>query len=87
MKKIRLAVIYGGVSGEHEISLLSARSVIAALDPKKYDVTPLRIEKSGRWTADPSFLLPAAKKSLKRGERSLAPSRGKALTTNDGRGA
>ncbi len=51
-KKIRIAVLYGGVSGEHEISVISAKSVIAALSPKKYDVIPIRISKKGEWTVE-----------------------------------
>lgn len=48
-QKIRVGVIFGGRSGEHEVSLNSARSVMAALDPAKYEVTPIGIDKNGRW--------------------------------------
>lgn len=48
-KKIRVAVLYGGCSGEHEISLQSAASVIKNLDKEKYDVLPIGIDKSGEW--------------------------------------
>ncbi|MGH2537600.1 MAG: D-alanine--D-alanine ligase family protein [Candidatus Promineifilaceae bacterium] len=48
-KKIRVGVIFGGRSGEHEVSLMSARSVIQALDPEKYAVTLIGISKDGRW--------------------------------------
>jgi D-alanine-D-alanine ligase len=47
--KIRIGVIFGGRSGEHEISQQSARSVMAALDPEKYEVVMIGITKSGRW--------------------------------------
>jgi D-alanine-D-alanine ligase len=47
--KIRIGVIFGGRSGEHEISQESARSVMAALDPKKYEVVMIGITKNGRW--------------------------------------
>jgi D-alanine-D-alanine ligase len=47
--KTRVAVLYGGRTGEHEISLRSAESVIAALDPGKYDVSRIFIGKDGRW--------------------------------------
>ncbi len=47
--KTRVAVVYGGRSGEHEISLRSAESVMAALDPAKYKVLPFLIAKDGRW--------------------------------------
>jgi D-alanine-D-alanine ligase len=43
-------VIYGGRSGEHEVSLASAASVIANLDRKRYEPVPIRIERDGRWT-------------------------------------
>ncbi len=50
-KKIRVGVIFGGRSGEHEVSLRSARSIMDALDPDKYDVLPIGITKEGRWIA------------------------------------
>lgn len=50
-RKIRVGVIFGGRSGEHEISLRSAQSVLAALDPDKYEVVPIGITRSGRWIA------------------------------------
>ena len=49
MKKIRVSVIFGGRSGEHEISLISAESVMRALNKDKYDVLPIGITKEGRW--------------------------------------
>jgi D-alanine-D-alanine ligase len=48
--KLRVAVLYGGRSGEHEISLRSARSVLDALDRDKYDVVEYVISKEGRWS-------------------------------------
>lgn len=48
-KKLRVAVVFGGRSGEHEVSLMSARSVIAALDPAKYEVTQIGITHDGKW--------------------------------------
>jgi D-alanine-D-alanine ligase len=48
-RALSIAVIYGGVSGEHEVSLQSAASVMKALDKAKYDVTPILIDKRGRW--------------------------------------
>jgi D-alanine-D-alanine ligase len=47
--KIRVAVLYGGRSAEHEVSVVSARGVMAALDRSKYEVVPIAITKSGRW--------------------------------------
>ena len=49
MKKLRIAVLYGGTSAEHEVSVVSARSVLAAIDPDKYDVLPIAITKGGEW--------------------------------------
>ena len=49
--KIRIGVLYGGRSGEHEVSLRSARSVMTALDPDRYEVVPIGITKEGRWVA------------------------------------
>ncbi|HTR37777.1 MAG TPA: D-alanine--D-alanine ligase family protein [Bryobacteraceae bacterium] len=51
--KTRVAVIYGGRSGEHEISLRSARSVIDAMDPGKYEVLHYIISKEGKWSPGP----------------------------------
>ncbi|HPI73617.1 MAG TPA: D-alanine--D-alanine ligase family protein [bacterium] len=48
-KKIRVAVIFGGRSGEHEVSLVSAGSILSALDRSKYDITSIGISKTGRW--------------------------------------
>ena len=50
VKKLRIGVIYGGRSGEHEISVASAASVIKSLDRSRYEPLPIRIEKDGRWT-------------------------------------
>src|SRR5437667_12222314 len=49
MKKLRVGILFGGRSGEHEISLLSAASVLEAIDKDKYDVVPVGITKEGRW--------------------------------------
>ncbi|MBZ5568087.1 MAG: D-alanine--D-alanine ligase [Acidobacteriia bacterium] len=52
-KTIRVGVLFGGRSGEHEVSLLSAASVVEAIDKSKYEVVPIGITKDGRWlTAD-----------------------------------
>ena len=49
MKKLRVGVLFGGRSGEHEISLLSAASVLNAIDKNKYEVVPIGITKDGLW--------------------------------------
>jgi D-alanine-D-alanine ligase len=47
--RLKVAVLFGGRSGEHEVSLMSARSVIAALDPEKYEIFPVGITHAGNW--------------------------------------
>jgi len=49
MKKLRVGILFGGRSGEHEVSLLSAASVLNAIDQEKYEVVPIGITKDGRW--------------------------------------
>ncbi|HMF16702.1 MAG TPA: hypothetical protein VKE98_05810, partial [Gemmataceae bacterium] len=49
MKKLRVGILFGGRSGEHEISLLSAASVFQAIDKGKYEVVPIGITKEGHW--------------------------------------
>ncbi|HJN41045.1 MAG TPA: D-alanine--D-alanine ligase family protein [Anaerolineales bacterium] len=57
MKKMRIGVLFGGRSGEHEVSLMSARSVLSAIDPEKYEVTMIGITKQGRWIGGDDPLL------------------------------
>src|SRR6478736_913767 len=49
MQKLRVGILFGGRSGEHEVSLLSAASVLNAIDKEKYEVVPIGITKDGRW--------------------------------------
>lgn len=66
MSKLRVVVLFGGRSGEHEVSIRSAASVMAALDRSRYEVIPLGIAKSGQWL-DPALsakLLPTAECGL-----------------------
>ena len=67
MKKLRVGVLFGGRSGEHEVSLLSAASVLNAIDKKKYDVVPIGITKEGRW------LTPSHAERLLKGDKPPAP--------------
>jgi D-alanine-D-alanine ligase len=62
MKKLRVGVLFGGRSGEHEVSLLSAASVLKAINQDKYEIVPIGISKEGRW------LTPADAERLLRGE-------------------
>lgn len=52
MSRLHVGLLYGGVSSEHEVSVRSARSVFRALDPERYRVTPIRIDRAGRWHAE-----------------------------------
>ena len=65
-KKLRIGVIFGGRSGEHEVSIRSARSVIEAMDASKYEVVPIAITKEGNWLAPAAAaeLLPAETQRL-----------------------
>jgi D-alanine-D-alanine ligase len=49
VKKLRIGILFGGRSGEHEVSLLSAASILKAIDRKKFDVVPIGINKAGHW--------------------------------------
>ena len=51
-RKIRVGIVFGGRSGEHEVSLTSARGIMEAIDGNKYDVVPVGITKEGRWITD-----------------------------------
>src|SRR5215213_6386820 len=54
--KIRIGVLFGGQSGEHEVSLVSAGAVMDALDRTKYEIVPIGITKQGRWITGDSAL-------------------------------
>jgi D-alanine-D-alanine ligase len=51
-KKLRVAILFGGKSAEHEISLISARNIVEAMDKNKYEVVAIGIDKQGRWHLD-----------------------------------
>ena len=65
-KKLRIGVIFGGRSGEHEVSVRSARSVIEAIDKSKYEVLPIAITREGNWLgpAAATRLLPASTQGM-----------------------
>ena len=73
--RLRVGIIFGGRSGEHEVSLVSAASVIRALDREKYDIVPIGIAPDGRWISSPSALaLLTGKEPLEgEAERVLVP--------------
>jgi D-alanine-D-alanine ligase len=66
MKKLRIGILFGGRSGEHEVSLLSAASILDAVDKDQYEVVPIGITKEGRW------LTSGSAEKLLRGEFSSA---------------
>lgn len=89
-RKLRVAVLFGGKSAEHEISLLSARNIVEAIDKKKYQLLLISIDKHGRWgLCDASIAAwPSSVKSTKPG-KSLALALGRRsspLTRLSGRG-
>ena len=49
MNKLKLGVVFGGMSTEHDVSIVSATSVIESLNKEKYDIYPIYIDKSGNW--------------------------------------
>src|SRR5688572_5861399 len=51
-RKLRVALLFGGRSAEHEISLISARNIFRAMDKNKYDVVAIAIDRQGRWHID-----------------------------------
>jgi D-alanine-D-alanine ligase len=79
MKKLRVGILFGGRSGEHEVSLLSAASVLNAIDKQKYEVVPIAITKEGRWlTAEHAENLLAGKplqepRNLRAGDPETTP--------------
>src|SRR6201990_3099373 len=77
-KKLRVGILFGGRSGEHEVSLLSAASILKAIDRKKFDVVPIGITKEGRWlaAADATGLLEgenAVARTLRAGDPEATP--------------
>ncbi|HZH34659.1 MAG TPA: D-alanine--D-alanine ligase family protein [Pyrinomonadaceae bacterium] len=80
--KIRIGIIFGGRSGEHEVSARSARAVIEAIDHDKYEVVPMAIAKNGKWLppAESSILFPkSTQKLLSDGGASVRETRAVAL--------
>jgi D-alanine-D-alanine ligase len=80
VKRLRIGVIYGGRSSEHEVSLASAAAVIGNLDRQRYDVVPIRIERDGRWTIPdrpPTAVVAAEVITKARQETARAPRAGR----------
>jgi D-alanine-D-alanine ligase len=84
-RKIRVAVLFGGKSAEHEISLLSAKNIVEAIDKKKYQVILIGIDKKGRWSLYESLQtgrLGSTRSIKARKELALAPGRDASLLVN-----
>ena len=64
-KKLRVAILFGGKSAEHEISLISARNIVEAMDKNKYEVVAIGIDKQGRWHLDEDARLLLGKSATK----------------------
>jgi len=73
MKRLRIGIIYGGRSGEHEVSLASAAAVFKNLDPSRYEAVPVLVTKEGRWT------VPSEPPALEAAADAIAASRTKAI--------
>ena len=71
-KRLRVGILFGGRSGEHEVSLASAASVIRALNPEKYEAVPIGIAKDGRWLVG-GGALKLLSDVLKSGDRVVLP--------------
>jgi D-alanine-D-alanine ligase len=73
VKKLRIGIIYGGRSGEHEVSLASAAAVFRNLDPSRYEAVPILVTKEGRWS------VPSEPPALEAAADAIAASRTKAI--------
>jgi D-alanine-D-alanine ligase len=85
-KKLRVGILFGGRSGEHEVSLLSAASVLKAIDRRKFDVVPIGINKAGHWLtagAAQGLLEGTGPAELGAGETKTAPAAAKKLRAGD----
>jgi D-alanine-D-alanine ligase len=73
VRKLRIGIIYGGRSGEHEVSLASAAAVFRNLDPSRYEAVPILVTKEGRWS------VPSEPPALEAAADAIAASRTKAI--------
>jgi len=73
LKKLRVAVLFGGRSGEHDVSLMSARSVLGVLDPKRYEVFQIGITLEGNWLTGENALDAFEKGDVKDLSRVIPP--------------
>jgi len=83
-EKIRVAVVFGGQSAEHDVSLRSAQTVMGALDPDRYEIVPIGVTREGRWLAggDPHGYLTATSPLFALGDGADAPPPSEVETTS-----
>ncbi len=88
-KKLRVGVLFGGRSGEHEVSLASAASILRGLDPQKYEAVPIGISKEGHWLvgAGAQKMLPEVLKNGERVAMSADPTDSALISLNSGGGS
>lgn len=82
-RKLRVGVVFGGQSGEHEVSVMSARGIVRALDPERFEAVPIGIDRDGRWhRIEARALLAAGAPSASEavGQGALVPVRGEAAS-------
>jgi D-alanine-D-alanine ligase len=79
VKKLGVGILFGGRSGEHEVSLLSAASILKAIDVEKYEVVPVGITKEGRWVTETAAASLLAGRALPAADETEAARAGKAL--------
>src|SRR3970282_2185042 len=72
-RKLRVAVLFGGRSGEHEVSLMSARSVLSVLDSNRYDVIQIGITLDGDWLSGANALDACENGNMNSLERVIPP--------------
>jgi D-alanine-D-alanine ligase len=84
MSKIRLGLVYGGRSVEHEVSIASATSILGALDPARYEVSLIAVDPEGRWHLGGPGMLPEAVVSSEEVTLPAIPGRRELVTVADG---
>src|SRR3989339_20210 len=84
MKKLNLGIIFGGRSGEHEVSLVSSKSIISHVDAKKYNVFKIKITQDGKWFLEDKKSVPVLiNLAPEKGKLILADKSGKSLCDLD----
>lgn len=84
MAKVRVGVVFGGRSVEHEVSIASATSIVSALDPARYDVTLLAVDVDGRWRLGAQGALPESVSSGSEVRLPAVPGDGTLVSAEDG---